>query len=103
VERKFELQLEADGSLEGEAREVLKGAPASGFREVWLNASEADRQRRLKSSLGQQSVPVEVRNIAVTDLDLVRSKYSNMLKPWVIGLRASNGLGKTLRANSGPL
>lgn len=70
VERKFKLQLEADGSLEGEAREVLKGAPASGFREVWLNASEADRERRLKSSLGQQSVPVEVRNIAVTDLDL---------------------------------
>jgi hypothetical protein len=32
----------------------------------------------------------------------VRSKYSNMLKPWVIGLRASNGPGKTLRSNSGP-
>jgi hypothetical protein len=33
----------------------------------------------------------------------VRSKYSNMLKPWVMGLRASNGFGKTLRANSGPV
>jgi hypothetical protein len=33
----------------------------------------------------------------------VRSKYSNMLKPWAIGLRASKGLGKTLRANSEPV
>ena len=35
-------------------------------------------------------------------MDPVRSKYSNVLKFWVMTLPAPNGLGKTLRANSGP-
>jgi hypothetical protein len=32
---------------------------------------------------------------------LVGSKYSNMLKPWMIGYAASNGLGRKLHVNSG--
>ena len=32
----------------------------------------------------------------------VRSKYSNVLKPWMMTLHAPNGLGKTLLDNSGP-
>src|SRR5260370_38769827 len=31
----------------------------------------------------------------------VRSKYSNVLKPWVMALPAPTGLGKALRTNSG--
>ena len=69
VERKLKLQLGADGSLQGTAREVLKGAPAAHFRGVWLNASELEHQKRVRSSFGQQSVPPELRNIAVTDLN----------------------------------
>jgi serine/threonine protein kinase len=41
--------------------------------------------------------------VKVLDFGLaVRSKYSNVLKPWVMSLSAPNGLGKTLRTDSAP-
>src|SRR5258708_9371715 len=43
-----------------------------------------------------------IRVCAHGNVDPVRSKYPNVLKPWVMALPAPNGLGKTLRTNSGP-
>src|ERR1700694_2782195 len=51
---------------------------------------------------GRRGVEVQIGAHEGQQLTPVRSKYSNMLKPWVMALPPPNSLGKTLRANSGP-
>src|SRR5260370_28577855 len=48
------------------------------------------------------STAIDGRQVCRSFRFLVRSKYSNVLKPWVMALPAPNGLGKTLRTNSEP-
>jgi len=69
VQRTLKLQLGTDGSLQGEAREIRKGAPAADFRGGWLNASQAERQKGVQSTFGKVNNAVELKNVSVTNLD----------------------------------
>jgi hypothetical protein len=69
VQRTLKLQLGADGSLQGQASEIRKGAPAAAFRGGWLNASQAERQKGVQSMFGQLNTAAELRDVSVTNLD----------------------------------
>jgi Domain of Unknown Function with PDB structure (DUF3857)/Transglutaminase-like superfamily len=69
VQRTLKLQLGADGSLQGESREIRTGAPAADFRGGWLNSSQVERQKGVQSIFGQLNTVAELRNVSVTSLD----------------------------------
>jgi hypothetical protein len=68
LHRIAKLQLTVDGTLQGEAQEARRGAPASDLRSEWLNMSESERRKTVQAFFGGRT-GVELRDIWVKDLD----------------------------------
>ena len=69
MQRSAKLDLDADGTLQGEAQEIRKGAPASDLRSAWQNSSESDRRKALQGLLGQRTIVAELKDLRMKELD----------------------------------
>ncbi len=67
--RTAKLQLNPDGDLEGNIEENRTGVLAADFRSTWLNSSELERKKTVRSFFGPQTIGVELIDISEKTLD----------------------------------
>lgn len=72
LHRTAKLQLNADGTLEGGIEETLTGVLAANFHGAWLNSSESERKKAVKSFFGPQTVGVELLDFSAKISDRTR-------------------------------